>query len=360
MAKAFIAIMLLLLASAAFAATAGNQSESGCAYFFYGNGCPHCANVESFLSGFKAENPQYSIVEFEVYNNKANLVLMNQFFDSYNVSQDSRGVPTVFLNDRALIGDSQIISGIGTALASGNNTACPSASGEGAAAGEIPLFTVIGAALVDSINPCAIAVLLILMGALLASGERRRALYSGIAFTASVYISYFLLGLGLFSAIQVSGLAYWFYRGVGFLAIIIGLLNIKDYFWYAAGGFAMEIPRSWRPTLKGLLKSVTSPLGAFAMGFVVCLFELPCTGGPYLFILGLLAERATQAAAIPVLLLYNVFFVLPLLFLTGVIYLGLSNVEKADKWKEDNLRNLHLIAGLIMLLLGLVVALNIV
>jgi cytochrome c biogenesis protein CcdA len=224
----------------------------------------------------------------------------------------------------------------------------------------LSLVTVIGAAVVDSINPCAFAVLLILLGALLVSGEKKRALEAGIAFTISIYIVYFLFGLGLFSALQISGLSYWFYKITGVLAILIGLANIKDYFWYGGGGFVMEIPRSWRPLLKKMLSSVTSPLGAFLMGFVVCLFELPCTGGPYIFILGLLAERTTMMAAIPVLLLYNIFFVLPLIAITSLIYLGFASVEKATEWKDRNIRRLHLIAGIIMLVLGLIVILGMV
>jgi cytochrome c biogenesis protein CcdA len=141
---------------------------------------------------------------------------------------------------------------------------------------------------------------------------------------------------------------------------VIGLFNIKDYFWYGGGGFVMEIPRRWRPSLKKLLGKVTSPLGAFLMGFVVCLFELPCTGGPYLFVLGLLAEKATRLYAIPILLLYNLFFILPLLLITLMVYVGFTNVEKATEWKERNVRKLHLVAGLIMLGLGLVVVLGFV
>lgn len=350
-----ITFFALLILPGVFA----EPSNSTCAYFFYGEGCPHCGEVEIFLQDFQSGHSDCNITWFEVYKSKANIVLLNSYFDMHNITPEKRGVPAIVLLDRVLSGDKEIMGGLEAAMSSSNNSACPSVSpGEGITT--IPLATVISAAFVDSINPCAFAVLLILMGALLASGGRKRALYSGLAFTASIYISYFLFGLGLFSALQISGLSYWFYQIVGAFAVIIGLANIKDYFWYGAGGFAMEIPRSWRPTLKSLLRSVTSPLGAFAMGFVVCLFELPCTGGPYLFILGLLAEKATQAAAIPVLLLYNLFFVFPLLLLTGMIYLGLSNVEKADEWKERNIRNLHLIAGLIMLVLGLMCLLKIV
>jgi len=96
------------------------------------------------------------------------------------------------------------------------------------------------------------------------------------------------------------------------------------------------------------------------MGFVVCLFELPCTGGPYIFILGLLAERTTQMLAIPILLLYNIFFILPLIIITLLVYAGFTNVEKTTEWKERNIRRLHLIAGTIMLILGVIVVLGLV
>lgn len=199
-----------------------------------------------------------------------------------------------------------------------------------------------------------------MLAALIASGGKKRAIKAGFAFIISIYIVYFLFGLGLFSALKISGLSYWFYKVVGILAILIGLANIKDFFWYGGGGFVMEIPRRWRPTLKKMLSSVTSPLGAFLMGFVVCFFELPCTGGPYIFVLGLLAEKTTMLLVIPILLLYNLFFVLPLIIITLLMYFGFTTVEKATEWKERNIKILHLIAGLIMLALGIVVVLGLV
>ena len=140
---------------------------------------------------------------------------------------------------------------------------------------------------------------------------------------------------------------------VGIGAIIIGLLNIKDYLWYGSGGFVIEIPRAWRQRLKQSLNAITSPAGAFIAGFMVCLFELPCTGGPYLFILGLLADQTTFMSALPLLLLYNLVFVLPLLAITLLLYFGYTTTESANIWKERNIRSLHLIAGIIMTILGI-------
>jgi len=207
----------------------------------------------------------------------------------------------------------------------------------------------------DSINPCAIAVLLILLSALLAVGNKARALKAGLAFITSIYIVYFLFGLGLFTAVQLSGFAHYFYRFVGAFAIFIGVLNIKDYFWHTK---TMEIPEKWRPTMKKLLRGVTSIPGAFLMGFLVCLFELPCTGGPYLYILGLLAEKTTQMAAIPILLYYNFLFILPLIIITAALYFGLSTVQKVNEFREKHLKGkFHLLAGIVMIILGLFVLL---
>ncbi|MGV8172240.1 MAG: cytochrome c biogenesis CcdA family protein [Candidatus Woesearchaeota archaeon] len=346
--------------------------ETSCIYFFYGEGCQHCARVEPIINNLEVQSQfPVAVQRFEIYNDRSNLVLLNKYFDAYNIPENERGIPVVFLKDKYYVGDEPIITNLYNDLSKESSPECPSlesvsASGETGNTspmeklGALSLLTVIGAALVDSINPCAIAVLLILMGALLASGDKKRALKAGFAFTISIYTAYFLFGLGLFSALQISGLSYWFYKIIGVLAIIIGLFNIKDFFWYGGAGFVMEIPRAWRPKLKSMLGAVTSPFGAFLMGFAVCLFELPCTGGPYIFILGLLAERATMMASIPILLLYNLFFVLPLIIITIGIYFGFASVDKATAWKDNNIRILHLIAGLIMLILGVLVVLGLV
>jgi len=369
--KKYALFLIIVIFSLLIVTNVTAQINKVCIYEFYGQGCPHCGKVEQFLDTIEKAYPNVEIHRFEIYNNRENLVLLQDYFDAYNVPDSHRGVPVVFVSDKYLVGDTPIINNLEPLINELGTAECPiidSIDGTGQAGAKSGLktigpglyATIIGAAFVDSINPCAIAVLLILMGALLLTAERKRAFGTGIAFTISIYIVYFLFGLGLFSAIQISGLSYWFYKVVGIIAILIGILNIKDYFWYGAGGFVMEIPMRWRPALKGLLKRITTPLGGFLMGFLVCFFELPCTGGPYLFVLGLLAERTTQIAAIPILLLYNLVFILPLIIITTILYFGYSSVEKMTELKERNIKRLHLIAGIIMLVLGIVVVLGLV
>jgi len=197
------------------------------------------------------------------------------------------------------------------------------------------------------------------MTAALSIVNKKRALKFGLAFTASIYISYFLMGLGLFSVLQATGISHGFYIFVTALAVIVGLLNLKDYFWYGKG-FLMEIPLSWRPAMKKIINSTTSPLGAFLVGFIVSLFELPCTGGPYIVILGLLAKEATKTVGISYLLLYNLIFVMPLIILSAIIYKGLSTTEKLEKIRQDKIKVLHLIAGILMLIIAGIMVLSII
>lgn len=362
--------LLIILISVNFI----SAQESTCIYFFYGDGCQHCAKVEPIVDNLRmqSESP-IEVYKFEIYHNRSNMILLDQLFDSYNIKTEYKGIPAIFIGNHYLIGDKPISEELESTIQSNLGAKCPEIDScavniTGSTGSTSPLdklnslslLTVIGAALVDSINPCAIAVLLILMGALIVAGSKKKAIKSGLAFTLSIYLSYFLFGLGLFSTIQISGLSYYFYKVIGVLAIIIGLANVKDFFWYGGGGFVCEIPRGWRPKLKEMLGKVTSPLGAFLMGFVVCLFELPCTGGPYIVILGLLADKMTLWASVPILLLYNLVFVLPLIIITFLIYSGFANVEKATKWKDNNLRILHLIAGVVMLALGILITFGIV
>ena len=212
-------------------------------------------------------------------------------------------------------------------------------------------------AAVDAVNPCEFAILILLMASMLVDeNNRKKALLTGLTFSAAIFVAYFLMGVGLFTVIRQYTLSFTgtFYKIVGILAIIIGLLNVKDFFWYGGGGFLMEVPQSWRPKMKSLIKSVTNPVGAFLIGLLVSLFLLPCTSGPYAVILGMLASKVSFAKAISYLILYNLIFILPMLVIVFAMYWGLSP-ERAEDWRKNKIRLLHLVAGVILIALGVVI-----
>ena len=214
-------------------------------------------------------------------------------------------------------------------------------------------------AIADSVNPCAIAVLaMILMAILIKNPEKRKkVLLTGLIFVLAVYIGYLIYGLIIvqffktFAGLLRGGSGY-VYNRLAILAMIIGALNIKDFFYYKKGGIATEMPLFLRPKLKRIISEITSPIGAFIIGFLVTLFLLPCTIGPYIVASGLISELGFLKT-IPWLLYYNLIFVIPMLLITLITYWGFTRVEDVSAWKERNIKKLHLIAGILLFLVGL-------
>lgn len=213
-------------------------------------------------------------------------------------------------------------------------------------------------ALADSVNPCAIAVLTMVLVSILVEnpGKKRNVLLAGLAFIASVFIGYLVYGTIIIQFFKIFATflrenSIFVYKGLAILAMILGGLNIKDYFNYKKGSFATEMPLFMRPKVKKIIKKITSPRGAFIIGFIVTLFLLPCTMGPYIIASGLLAELGLLGA-LPWLIYYNLLFVLPMLIIVLLVYFGFSKVDEVSGWKERNIKKLHLIAGILLFLVG--------
>jgi len=311
--------------------------------------------MEGFLEETQISHPGLKITKYEL---KENIDLLLSLADNYNLKLTERiPIPIIFIDNKYFVGyNKEISTSIQQKIEECTNKECISPlnykdNGKDNLK-ELTIPVVISAALVDAINPCAFAVLILLITTILATGNRKKALLAGIVFTAAIYISYFMIGIGLYSAISAAGISNIFYIIVASLAIILGLFNLKDYLWYGKW-FITEVPRKWRPRMKLIIKKVTSIPGAFITGFLVSLFLLPCTSGPYIVILGLLSKVATRNFAIFLLSLYNFVFILPMLLITLGIYFGFTTTEKAELWRTKKLKTLHLIAGIILLLLGI-------
>ncbi|MBW2995814.1 cytochrome c biogenesis protein [Candidatus Woesearchaeota archaeon] len=363
-------LILFILAILLFSSIAAAEDNNVEVYVFYGQGCPHCSVLNLFLEDLQEKYSSLEVQHFEVYHNQEDRELFEQMTKAFNTN--IMGVPTTFIDKQVIVGFSDKIGEqIEDAVKDCVDKGCISPielSGEESISvvGEsspaelekdgilkgLTFSAVTVAAAVDAINPCAFAVLIILLTTILAAKLRKRVILAGLAFTLSIYISYFLMGIGLYSAVQAAGVAHWFYAVVGVLAILLGLFNLKDYLWYGKW-FVMEVPMSWRPKLKMLIKGVTSVPGAFLIGFAVSLFLLPCTSGPYIVILGLLAKATTRNIALLYLIYYNFIFILPMLIITLAIGFGFTTTEEAEEWRQKKLKVLHLIAGVIILLLGI-------
>ena len=317
--------------------------------YFYGNTCPACKEAAPVIERIAAKGAP--VEKYEVYDSRENADRMVMSFKMYGVPETDWAVPVAFYSGRMYMGLPKIqelekeiaetVEQSGAGL-TGNS---PDTTG---------MLGIIGAALADSVNPCAILVLVILLSFIsLYHESRKRLIVSAASFILSVFLTYMLVGIGIVKALTFLGISDIVRNFVGILAIGVGLLNLKDFFAYGAGGFTTEIPRAWRPLLFSLLRKATSPWASFAMGSLVTLIELPCTGGPYFFALGILAKWGMTPAFFAYLVVYNLIFILPLILIASLVYMGKVTVEKASDWQAKNAKRLHLLAGVLMLAAGI-------
>lgn len=219
-------------------------------------------------------------------------------------------------------------------------------------------------ALADCVNPCALSVLTLMLFAIITynPGDRKQILLSGLAFVLAVIIMYLFYGFLIIKAFQfiqsIATFKLYLYKGLGIAAMLLGILELKDFFFYKPGSVGTEMPLFLRPKVNKLISKITSPVGAFGIGLFVTLFLLPCTIGPYVILGGMVAQGGFLAS-LPHLLLYNVIFVLPMTAVTIAVYLGSSKIDDIGKWREKNIRKMHLISGALIFIMGLLMLLGI-
>ena len=235
--------------------------------------------------------------------------------------------------------------------------------------GTLSIGRIITLGLADSVNPCALSILALVLISIVTynPGSRKDILLAGLAFVGAVLIMYLLYGFLIIKAFEVvqsitsireflyGSLGINFILGIG--AIILGVLGLKDFFAYKPGSVGTEMPLFLRPKVTKLIAKVTSPIAAFTVGLFVTLFLLPCTIGPYVILGGLLAGDGFLTA-LPSLIFYNVIFVLPMIAVTLIVYFGSRKAEDVKDWKERNVRYMHLVAGVLLLIIGVLMVLG--
>ncbi len=335
--------------------------------FYYGQGCPHCANVENF---FKEENikSNYNIEEREVYFNTKNRDKYTADCDLLGVPEEGRGVPILVIKDDSWnpilykVWDTSIVEYFKSMVWTLTDETVVDTIVDKKIKKKTKTFwehlaffsILLPAAISDSINPCEFAVMLILLGSILIKYRKRnKVIWAWILFSLAIFLSYFFMWLGIYSALWNFSNIFYFKLVVWILWIIVWLANLKDYFWYGKW-FVMEVPFAWRKNMRKLLNSVTSPAWAFWVWFLVSLFLLPCTSGPYLVILWYLSSE-TQAIdnwGYLYLFVYNLFFILPMLIITFIVAFGKKSIEELELYRDDKIETIHLWVGILMLILG--------
>ena len=114
---------------------------------------------------------------------------------------------------------------------------------------DLSFFGITGLALADAVNPCEMAVLIMVLVTILIQNpeNRKKVLYAGLAFSSAIYLGYLFYGVVLIELFKTFAEflrtnSFYFYNGLAILAMIIGALTIKDFFYYKKGSFTTEMP----------------------------------------------------------------------------------------------------------------------
>lgn len=209
------------------------------------------------------------------------------------------------------------------------------------------------AALIDSINPCAFSILLLTIAFLFSIGKMRSGILKiGGSYIFGIFAVYILIGLGLLQALHLFNTPHFMAKvGAGLLVILGGINLINELF--PSFPIKLRIPQAAHHKMAELMNKA-SLLTAFFLGALVGLCEFPCTGGPYLMVLGLLHDQGTYLTGVGYLLLYNLIFILPLVI---ILLVASDNalIEKVSLWKKAETKHMRIWGGIAMIALGIII-----
>lgn len=250
-----------------------------------------------------------------------------------------------------LIGIAALLFGSVILLKIGNigTTALWNLSGEGKWL--LPLVGI--AALIDSINPCAFGILLLTIAFLLSLQKTRASILKiGGVYILGLLTVYILIGLGILQALHIFNTPHFMAKVGAFLLIALGGINLINEL-FPSFPIKLRIPQAAHAKMATLMNKASLP-AVFLLGVLVGLCEFPCTGGPYLMVIGLLHDQQTYLSGVGYLLLYNLIFILPLVIIL-LISSDSALLEKIKAWKKSETKHMRLWGGIAMVILGLLI-----
>ncbi|HSJ98460.1 MAG TPA: hypothetical protein VLC53_15395 [Myxococcota bacterium] len=344
---------------------AGGESLVGL-WFFWTRRCPHCHAARPALDALREELPWLELHSVEL-DSPASLEQYRALAAA--AGGEARAVPAFVYCGRMRVGFDPSRT---PALLRGDLERCRTeglpdlgAAGESSVrlpggldpeALSLPLLTVVLAGL-DSFNPCAFFVLLVLLGLLVRARSRARMLAVGGVFVALSGLVYFAFMAAWLNLFLVIGERPFVTTAAGLLAVAVGAVDLKDFVWRGRGP-SRSIPDSARPGLFRRMRALVSAdrvstmlLAAAALAIAANAYEALCTAGlPMVFTRLLTLRELPPAQYYLWLALYNVVYVLPMLAIVAFFAWTLG----AHRLSEREGRLLKLLSGLMMFGLGIV------
>ncbi len=343
--------------------------------YFEQAGCQECARTTYDLRLVRDQFPQL-VVESFLMGEAESKVLNEWLSQEYDVPEEKRlSTPMIFVGQDVLIGSEanleNLLEVVGKYASTGADRTWDQFDRAQAEQNLIDRFrsfgvlTVLGAGLIDGLNPCAFATLVFFISYLTFTGRRGRdILFVGLAFSLGVFLTYLLVGVGLLKVIQslsfFTALGRWVYLITALLCAVLAVLTFRDYLKARKGQateMTLKLPLALRRRIHKVIREGAQVRAfvamAFVTGFVVSLIELACTGQVYLPTIVYVMSRPELAAqAFFYLVLYCLIFILPLVIVFALTYFGTTS-EQLGRFVDRHTSTIKLITALVFVGLAL-------
>jgi cytochrome c biogenesis protein CcdA len=333
-------------------------------HIFYSKDCDSCKKVLVILDDIKKENPGIEFITYELSEND-NASLLFYLFEEMEVDELDYKIPVIFLGDEVFLGEEEfsqdfqnslndILSQIDFNDSTGELIekyyADVSKNNQLESKNYIRIPVVVVSALADSINPCAIGVIIILISSIIASKNRKYALIAGIIYIAVIFIVYFFIGIGFIYLTKSIAIPRLFFIILGAILIALGLFSAKDFFWDKKG-FSLGVPTPIKNVIERNIYKATI-VSILVIGILISIFEATCSGAVYFGILSIISRAGITLSSVLILLLYNFIFIMPLIVILLVFYFGIPARKVQRLFIQKNRRIYRLVLGIILVLLG--------
>lgn len=212
-----------------------------------------------------------------------------------------------------------------------------------------------GAAIADSINPCAFSVLFLSIAFLFSLGKDRKFIVlAGSVYIFGIGLTYILIGVGILKVLSALAIPNIMGKIGAGLLVMYSLLGLIGEF-FPAFPFKLKMPEKSHSTIANVIHKGTMP-ASFILGVLVGLFEFPCTGGPYLFVLSLLHDKESFWSGFGYLVIYNIIFVLPLIIILALAT-NRTVLDRIEKLRKIETKKGRIILDVVLLIIGLVLIL---
>lgn len=335
--------------------------------YFYSPTCKFCAEIGPEIENLTTEG--IYIIKYGIPEQTA---LMNSYSTVYQVPKAKQSVPLVFAGGKYFSDLESIKTGIQSeklieAAMQPLNTVDYTPVDTSRYDGLWGLGLILLAGLIDGINPCAIAMLIIFISLIAGFSKRKSLVISvSISYILGLFITYFLLGAVFLEFMDylspyISGLSLFIYGFIVLISLFFFGFNFYDFYVSRReqyGKIKNQLPKRMQKFNKKLIKTFTTGLenrklpyvylSTFLLGVIISLTEFLCTGQVYLPTLLIIVHSENQVSGMLKLLIYNLMFILPLIFISVLAIKTQSVMATSDKVRK-NLPWIKLITGLMFL-----------